>query len=201
MIELKEVVSEFDVLCAVALWLQGLGTVEDVIISPARGQEISLEDQRSPLKEKLLRAGCEKISFRSNGPDIAARDKSCIWKVECKGLERGGTSTIDNNFDRALSSVVSYYDEPVEEEHTNLSTVMNLITHKDKPTRLALALPISDRYMSLLKKCVRPALRRRLDLRLLIVDLRAGSVECSRLEISEKQMASATASPPDRSRL
>jgi len=60
-IELKEAVSEFDVLSAAALWLHGLGTVEEVIISPARGQEISLEDQRHQFKEKLLRAGCEKI--------------------------------------------------------------------------------------------------------------------------------------------
>ena len=178
MIELKEMVSEFEVLCAAALWLQGLGTIEEVILSPARRQEISLVDQKCQLKEKLLRAGCEKLSFQSNGPDIVARDKSCIWKVECKGLGRGGTSTIDNNFDRALSSVVSYYDEPAEEGHTNLSTVMNLIANKDKPTRLALALPVSDRYMSLLKKCVKPALRRRLDLWLLIVNPLASSVEC-----------------------
>lgn len=177
-IELKEAVSEFYVLCAAALWLQDLGTVEEVIISPARGQEISLADQRRQLEEKLHRAGCEKISFQNNGPDIVARDRSCIWKVECKGLGRGVTSTIDNNFDRALSSVVSYYDEPAEEGHNNLSNVMSLLANKDKPTRLALALPRTDRYMSLLRKCVRPALRRRLDLWLLIVDPLAGSVEC-----------------------
>ncbi|MCI0561990.1 MAG: hypothetical protein MN733_26175, partial [Nitrososphaera sp.] len=134
---MKESVSEFDVLCAAALWLQSLGTVEGVIISPARGQEISLEEQKHQLKEKLLRAGCENISFSNNGPDIVARDKSCIWKVECKGLGRGVPSTIDNNFDRALSSVVSYYDEPAEEGHTNLSKVMNLLANEDKPTRLA----------------------------------------------------------------
>ena len=178
MIELKEAVSEFDVLCAAALWLQGLGTVEKLIISPARGQEISLEDQKRKLKEKLLQPGCGKISFQSNGPDIVARDKSCVWKVECKGLGRGGTSTIDNNFDRALSSVVSYYDEPEEEGHTDLSRVMNELANRDKPTRLALALPRSDRYMTLLRKCVKPALRRRLDLWPLIVNPLASSVEC-----------------------
>ena len=74
--------------------------------------------------------------------------------------------------------MVSYYDEPAEEGHTNLSKVMSLLANEDKPTRLALALPRADRYMSLLKKCVRPALRRRLDLWLLIVDPLAGSVEC-----------------------
>lgn len=177
-IELKKAVSEFDVLCAAALWLQGLGTVEAVVVSPARGQELSLEEQKCQLKEKLLRAGCKNISFSNNGPDIIARDKSCIWKVECKGLGLGASSTLDNNFDRALASVVSYYDEPAEEGLTDLFKMMSLIANKDKPTRLALALPISNRYMSLLKKCVGPALRRRLDLWLLIVNPIAGSVEC-----------------------
>jgi len=171
-------VSEFDVLCAVALWLQARGTVEALIISPARGQEKSLEEQKFQLKEKLLLAGCENISFQNNGSDIVARDKSCIWKVECKGLGRGVSSTIDNNFDRALSSVVSYYDEPVEEGHTNLSKVMSSLANEDRPIRLALALPRSDQYLRLLKKSVRPALRRRLDLWLLIVDPAIGSVDC-----------------------
>ncbi|MBI5315744.1 MAG: hypothetical protein HZB34_07215 [Nitrospirae bacterium] len=175
---MKESVSEFDVLCAAALWLQGLGTVEAVVVSPARGQELSLEEQKRQLKEKLHRVGCENISFSTNGPDIIARDKSCIWKVECKGLGRGASSTLDNNFDRALASVVSYYDEPAGEGHSGLSNVMSQLANNDKPTRLALALPNSDRYMNLLRKNVRPALRRRLDLWLLIIDPLTSSVEC-----------------------
>ena len=36
-----------------------------------------------------------------------------LWKIECKGLgAEVRTPTVRNNFDRALASMVSYYDKP-----------------------------------------------------------------------------------------
>jgi hypothetical protein len=164
-------VSEFDVLLAVALWLKPQVVSESIEISPPRGQQLSDAEQKARFKEELTQAGYRDIVFRSSGPDIIVRDIHRIWKVECKGLSAGARSTVDNNFDRALSSVVSYYDEPIEAkdgEMQDLKTIIRHLDRTDKPIRLVLALPESPQYLKLLRDRVRQPLRRRLDLWLLI---------------------------------
>lgn len=167
-----EPVAEFEVLLASALWLKGQVATEDIQVSPPRGQELSNEEQQLRLKETLVRVGYRNIKFSHRGPDIVAHDKTRIWKVECKGFSRGARSTVDNNFDRALASVVSYYDEPVEgnggEGIPDLSTVLSSLSRPNKPVRLVLALPDSTQYHKLLRDRVKPSLRKRLDLWLLI---------------------------------
>lgn len=167
-------VSEFDVLLAVALWLKRQRVSESIELSPPRGQQLSDAEQKTKLKELLSQAGYRDIVFRPSGPDIIVRDACRIWKVECKGLSAGARSTVDNNFDRALSSVVSYYDEPGEvkngEIQDDLKTIMRNLDRTDKPVRLVLALPDSQQYLKLLRDRVKQPLRRRLDLWLLIFD-------------------------------
>jgi hypothetical protein len=50
--------------------------------------------------------------FKNRGPDIIARSNAITWKFECKGLGKGSQQTLNNNFDRAVASAMSYYDSP-----------------------------------------------------------------------------------------
>jgi hypothetical protein len=170
-------VSEFNILVPTAIWLVDKGCSE-LKVSIAHGQGIPLNEQKARFKEILAEKGFTNISFAPHGPDLIARDEVRIWKVECKGLSRGAYSTVDNNFDRALASVVSYYDEPAAEAQSDVINAMNMLSYIDKPIRLALALPESDQYRRLLRERVKPALRRKLDLWILIVDPLTKSVEC-----------------------
>ena len=53
-----------------------------------------------------------RILFKPKGPDIIARSGESIWKIECKDLGKGEPQTLRTNFDRAVSSAVSYLDTP-----------------------------------------------------------------------------------------
>ena len=48
--------------------------------------------------------------FKSTGPDIVASSGAELWRFECKGMGEGTPQTQKNNFDRAVASVVSYYE-------------------------------------------------------------------------------------------
>ncbi|OFY43237.1 MAG: hypothetical protein A2Z69_00485 [Bacteroidetes bacterium RBG_13_44_24] len=106
--------SELEVLIATVLWLLRNGWSVEAI-SIARGRGLPPVGQQ---KEKIRRAFHannapfdEKI-FRPKGPDIIASSHDGIWKIECKGLGEGRTQTHRNNFDRAVASVMSYFDNP-----------------------------------------------------------------------------------------
>jgi len=173
-------ISEFDVLVPTAIWLVNQGCT-DVKASIARGQGRPPEEQEAELREELLKSkGFTKLSFAPNGPDIIARDNARIWKVECKGLSDTPreTGTVRAHFYEALAQTVSYYDEPDCEEGSGLKSILRNIHRPDKPIRLVLALPRSDQYQKLLRDRIKPALRRRLDLWLLIIDPATKSVDC-----------------------
>ena len=144
-------VSEYDVLTAAALWLFREGYKLIQISLPGR-QVIPTLEQRLLVEDKLKNSGVPTlgISFNSQGPDIIAENETRIWKVECKGLGEGKQSTLRNNFDRALGSVVSYYDL------------------EDKELCLALAMPYNQDYNRHIINRVKKPLRRLLNLWILL---------------------------------
>jgi hypothetical protein len=106
---------ELDVLIATYHWLHEQGwTIEN--LSPAVGQGLlPKRDQEEMIKQDLAAARIPfeaATLFRSRGPDIVARCDLGIWKFECKGLRIVRDQTRRNHFDRAVASVVSYYDSP-----------------------------------------------------------------------------------------
>lgn len=182
-------VSEFEILQATALWFvqsPRKGFIEKIIISPPSGNKgfPSVEEQKRILGERLNAAGFGDFQFCPHGPDLVVMESERQWRVECKGLTGGKRSTLDNNFDRALASVVSYYDEPSNDDPVGLADIIEGFDRPKKPVRLVLALPDDPKYRTLLKKRVRPALRRKLDLWVLLVDTKTPSVNSYDPEVS-----------------
>lgn len=109
-----------------------------------------------------------KPDFVGSGPDVIAVSENEYWLVECKGTGKGKSSTQRNNFDRALASTVSYY----ENNPTNPPGWA-----KDSTIFLGLALPNSKQYLNELKKRVRMPLRKRLNLWVLLYDLASKQIK------------------------
>jgi hypothetical protein len=106
-------VSELEVLIATSLWLyEHNWQIDSISIATGAGlppierqKEVVLQEFRSahiPFAIKTL--------FNHRGPDIVARSDELVWKFECKGISLAKPQTHRNNFDRAVASVVSYYD-------------------------------------------------------------------------------------------
>lgn len=156
------VVPEIDVLVGVALWLSSRQVVL-YEFSIARGQGIDMEAAKSKLNTALDTKGIltEQRSFVPHGPDITAIGSE-YWQIECKGAGTGGRTTQRNNFDRAVSSAVSYYRESSPDYgHEALN--------RARPV-LGLALPQTAFYMSELKRRVRKELRKALNLWVLVYE-------------------------------
>ncbi len=106
--------SEFDVLKATIVWLHSKGwTIESVSIATGQGLP-PIEQQKEHLRQALKAVGIPsgEIIYERRGPDIVASSYEDVWKIECKGLGSGGSSTQRSNLDRAVASVVSYFDSP-----------------------------------------------------------------------------------------
>lgn len=106
-------VPEVDVIIAVVKWLHSEGWTVERLSIPS-GQKIDSVASKNQVQAQLTSLGIEErsVRFTSKGEDIRASKDSILWKIECKGL--GGderTSTVRNQFDRALASTVSYYDQ------------------------------------------------------------------------------------------
>ena len=109
-------------------------------------------DIKSAIEKELKDIGyADKINFSSGGADIIAQNQDEIWKVECKGIGSGKAQTLRNNFDRALASVVTYFED------------------EDKKQILALAIPNSLPYLQQLLRISKP-LRKILNLWILLID-------------------------------
>lgn len=107
---------------------------------------------KSILEEQLRNIGYDKrINYSPKGADIIAENQDEIWKVECKGLGSGQPQTLRNNFDRALASVVTYFD------------------NENKKQILALAIPNAPFYLQQLLRISKP-LRKILNLWILLID-------------------------------
>jgi hypothetical protein len=109
----SQYVPEVDVLIAVVRYLHSEGwTIEN--LSVAHGAGIDSVSSKNRVKVELAKLGIERniVRFVSKGEDIRARKGGILWRIECKGLaESMKPPTVRNQFDRALASVVSYYDQ------------------------------------------------------------------------------------------
>src|SRR6266487_3195953 len=113
----RTIVKESDVLIAAALWLFRDRGVAPEILSPAKGEGIAIAHDRR-FREALTGAGipADRVKFELNGPDYVGASRDEWWQVECKGYGTGQRSTLRNNFDRALASVVSCFGWPRPED-------------------------------------------------------------------------------------
>lgn len=101
-----QVMPEFEVLSSTLEWLVNEGW-EIRTVSPAKGQALTVADQRSSLHDRF---GFSDVRFEPEGPDIVAEREDLVWRVECKGMSKSpNTSTHRNNSDRTLASCVSKF--------------------------------------------------------------------------------------------
>ena len=157
---MSRTVPENDVLIGVARWLWTEKRVWPVNFSIAQGQGIDAAESKRRLEAAMasLEAPEGVAEFRfysSKGPDITGVSGDEIWQIECKGIGAGKDATHRNNFDRALASTVSYYEDHVDG------------WPNQKPI-IGLALPDAPIFRRLLKSKVRGSLRRRLNLWVLL---------------------------------
>jgi hypothetical protein len=106
-------IPEVNVLIATTIWLHNEGwSIEK--LSTASGTGIDYIDSKNTIKSELLKIGIDAkgIEFVHNGEDIRAKKDNTIWRIECKGLaETMKPETTRNQFDRAIASAVSYYNQ------------------------------------------------------------------------------------------
>lgn len=152
-------VSEIEVLLATLVWVAQRGARLRAV-SVAAGQVISQRETVQRLPAAFEHAGIEYqgCEFRARGPDVVAESAREYWQIECKGIGVGSPQTHRNNFDRALASVVSFF----------IDTPPSTCPHA-RPL-LALALPYTDIFVSQVRQRVSVALRRRLDLWILLYE-------------------------------
>ena len=143
-------VPENDVLTGIAIWLHSQGW-QIRHVSIASGQKIAMNAQKQKMKSNFVSAGIpfDTLNFIRKGPDIEAIKEDNIWKIECKGLGDVQPETLKNNFDRAVASVVSYYD-------------------RSSGLRTGLAFPEVEGYMKLIQNKLPRALREAISLWLFI---------------------------------
>ena len=165
----SEVIPEIDVLIATSLWLWTQRAIP-FQYSVAKGQGINSGGNRERLVEALDDAGVPSTfrRFVPSGPDVIAISKERYWQVECKGAGTGQQSTQRNHFDRAVASAVSYYTDSIEPIFPEVAEA--------KPT-LGLAVPATDKFLSLLRNRVPVALRNRLELWVLLYNTQKKRIE------------------------
>ena len=105
-------IPEIEIIVAVVKWLHASGwTIEHISIP--HGQGIDSISSKANLQMELALLGIQDgtVKFVSKGEDIRAKQGNTLWRIECKGLGTDlPSSTVRNNFDRALASTVSYYN-------------------------------------------------------------------------------------------
>ena len=153
------IVKETDVMIATTLFLLKRG-VKPYQFSVPRGVGIDTQSTQNLLL-KVFENSNNRPNFVNSGPDIVGISEEEWWRVECKGSGKGKPPTQRNNFDRAVASVVSYYEEKVQGFENK--------TKKPRPF-LGLALPKSPAYLNELKKRIRTPLRIKLNLWVLLYD-------------------------------
>ena len=156
----SSIVPETDVLISTVIYLVQRG-VKPYHFSIPRGRGIDTQGAMRKLDD-AFRATNFNPSFSSDGADILALSEKEWWHIECKGAGSGKPQTQRTNFDRALSSVVSYYGEDNSKLPEKFSGAIQY---------LGLALPATDQYIRELKRRVRKPLRQRLNLWILLYDI------------------------------
>ena len=152
-------VPESDVLIATTIFL----IERDVVpyrFSVAAGRGLDSTEAVSRLRKAFAAIGREP-EFAGNGADILGVSESEWWAIECKGAGSGKPQTQRNNFDRALASTVSYFEE----------APLDVPAQFEKATVcLGLALPTTPAYLRELHRRVRLPLRRCLNLWVLLYE-------------------------------
>ena len=156
-------ISEGNVLLATIKYLVTKRKTLPYTISVASGKDIDHNLTKTKIKD-LFKDLEREPEFVGSGPDIIAVSEKEWWCVECKGVGMGKPQTQRNNFDRALASVVSYYEDMPDTPPQWSEYV------KDSKVFLGLALPGSTQYLKELERRVRSPLRRRLNLWILIYE-------------------------------
>lgn len=147
---MNKIIPEQIVLIETAKWFVKRGCDLNSISIP-RGKGYT-DDIKSNLEDNLRDIGYDKkINYSSHGADIVAQNHDEIWKVECKGMGSGKSQTLRNNFDRALASVITYFD------------------NEEKRQFLALAIPSTTSYLKQLSRISKP-LRKAINLWILLLD-------------------------------
>ena len=165
---------EIDILVAAGGFLMKRG-VKPYQFSPPKGEGIDSRLVLLQLYSEVSRwivdgQDIRPIDLSSRGPDIIGVSETEWWQVECKGAGSGTLQTQRNNFDRALASVVSYY----EEETKDLPQQKN--RYRNAQPYLGLALPASPAYLNELERRVRQPLRKRLNLWVLLYEPESKSI-------------------------
>lgn len=123
----EAVVAEPDVLIAATVFLIQRG-VTPYQFSVAAGRGIDTAGATDRLNKAFAAVG-RSPSFTGSGADILGISDTEWWTVECKGSGTGQPQTQRNNFDRALASVVSYFDDQpqgVPSERKNLAVCLGI---------------------------------------------------------------------------
>ena len=162
----SSIVPETDVMISTVIYLVQRG-VRPYHFSIPRGRGIDTQGTKRKL-EDAFRAININPSFSSDGADILALSEKEWWHIECKGAGSGKSQTQRNNFDRALSSVVSYFVEDNSK-----------LPEKFRGTNqfLGLALPATDQYIRELQRRVKKPLRETLNLWILLYDINSGQIK------------------------
>lgn len=160
------VVEEGTVQIASTRYLAGRGALP-YRFSVARGKGINTSEFIAQLS-KPFQSSVFNPQFSSDGADIEALSETEWWRVECKGTGVGKGPTQRNNFDRALASVVTYFEEPPYSLGTNSESAKLF---------LGLALPESPDYLRELRRRVRAPLRKCLNLWVLLYQPSTNSVK------------------------
>lgn len=159
-------IPEIDVVIATCQWLKQRKALP-LLCSVPVGKGIDAQADRHRLIEALNaeRITQEFLTFQPWGPDIIAISNTHIWLIECKGAGSGTPQTQRNNFDRAVASAVSYYTDTVSAVHPNAILA------------LGLALPATRHYERFIRRRVPLALRKRLNMWVLLYDTRTRQIE------------------------
>ena len=161
------IVPETEILIATVIYLVERG-VSPYQFSVPRGKGIDTNSTKNKLENAFRNIGLSP-NFSNSGADILALSEKEWWHIECKGSGTGKAQTQRNNFDRALSSVVSYYGEVTSRLPEQFR---NTVQH------LGLSLPATDLYLRELTRRVRKPLRQRLNLWILLYDLKTKKIKC-----------------------
>jgi hypothetical protein len=158
-------VAEPDVLIAATVFLIERG-VTPYQFSVAAGRGLDTFSATERLREAFRSIG-HSPRFTGDGPDILGISDSEWWIVECKGAGAGKSQTQRNNFDRALASVVSYFEETPQGVAPEFQS---------RIVCLGLALPATRSYLNELRSRVRSPVRRRLNLWVLLYQPESHSI-------------------------
>ena len=162
----SSIIPETDVLISTVIYLVERG-VTPYHFSIPRGRGVDTQEAKRKLDD-AFRATKISPSFSNEGADILALSETEWWHIECKGAGSGKPQTQRTNFDRALSSVVSYYGEDNSKLPKKCDRAIQY---------LGLALPETEHYIRELKRRVRKPLRQRLNLWILLYDIGSGKIK------------------------